>query len=157
MFKTRVDTHTKKHQKTRLMNKQGLMKKNLSLAQGAEEYAVANKALGNGQFSIKLYHDSTEGIAQLRGKMLAGKKNNYVESGDVLKVLYVETNTNNIKFYQIEAKYTKNEVDQLKELGYLKFTDNTNTKETKKDVFIIGTENKDEDDQEINDIFIMGI
>ena len=156
MSGTRVDTHTKRHQKNRLINKQGLTKKTISLAQGKEEYATALKALGGGQFLIKLFPDSVEGIGQLRGKMLSGKKHNYVESGDILKVSFVEANTKNIKFYQIELKYSKAEVDQLKELGFLKFVDNSITTKDK-ETFIIGTENKEEDNVEITDLFIMGI
>jgi translation initiation factor IF-1 len=157
MSGTFVNTHTKKHQKTRFVNKQGLTKKNLSLAQGNELYATALKPLGGGQFLIKLFPDSVEGIGQLRGKMLSGKKFNYIENGDIVKVTFVEMNAKNTRFYQIELKYSKTEVEQLKELGHLKFIDNTNNDNKNKDTFIIGTQNKEEDNIIINDLFIMGI
>lgn len=151
----KVDTHRKKHQKNRVQNKKGLNNKGITFASEDQEYAQILKARGNGRFSIKLL-DNTEAVGTLRGKLLNGKKNNYVESNCFVLVEYEKT-TDKCKFYTINKKYSNEEEVELKKMGKLSFKVNDDNKKDD-NAFVFGAVLKlDEIKDEITDLFIMGI
>lgn len=103
------------------------------------EYALINKALGGGKFSLQLNMSATEMIGRLCGKMKRGKnRENRVDPGSIVLVGIRDFQDDMVDIVYV---YNAQEVRQLQKNGDIIFDVSAKTGETEEDDNIIFEEN----------------